>query len=99
MDFITAEAFITNLHPRAKRAHGGKLLDHKTNSLGRGGKSAIAEFPAGAPFASWHEQLGWRAVIEYHCFASRIEGMARRSRARAHQGPTRRRPTPTRETG
>jgi len=88
MDFITAEAFITNLHPRAKRAHGGKLLDYKTNSLGRGGKSAIAEFPAGATFASWHEQLGGRAVIEYHCFASRIEGLARRSRARADEGPT-----------
>jgi len=88
MDFITAEAFITNLHPCAKRAHGGKLLDYKTNSLGRGGKSAIAEFPAGATFASWHEQLGGRAVIEYHCFASRIEGLARRSRARANEGPT-----------
>jgi hypothetical protein len=42
MDFIAVEAFITNLHPRAKRAHGGKLLDHKTNSLGRSGKSAIS---------------------------------------------------------
>ena len=99
MDFITAEAFITNLHPRAKRAHGGKLLDYKTNSLGRGGKSAITELPAGAPFASWHEQLGGRAVIEYHCFASRIEGLARRSRARADEGPTGGAPAPARKLG
>ena len=65
MNFIAVEAFITNLHPRAERTHSGKLLDHKTNSLGRRGKSAIAEWSVGATFAFWHEQLGWRAVLEF----------------------------------
>jgi hypothetical protein len=36
MDFIAAKPLISNLHPRAERSHGGKVLDYKTNCFGRG---------------------------------------------------------------
>ena len=55
LDFIAVKAFITNPHPRAECAHGGKLLDHKTNSLGRSGEPAIAERLAGPTFAFLHK--------------------------------------------
>ena len=68
MDFIAVEALIANLHPRAERSRGGKVLDRKTNSLGRGSESTTAKRLASTTFGFWHEQLGRRAVIEYHCF-------------------------------
>jgi hypothetical protein len=86
MHFIAAKPLITNLHPRAERSQGGKVLDCKTNCFGRGGEPAIAERLAASTFELWHKQLGWRGVVECHWFAPRVEGVVPRSRARAKEG-------------
>ena len=43
MDVVTVEAFISNLHPRAERADGGKILDSEADSIRGSGEATIIE--------------------------------------------------------
>jgi hypothetical protein len=55
MDVVTVEAFISNLHPRAERADGGKILDSEADSIRGSGEATIIERLALATLAFWYE--------------------------------------------
>jgi hypothetical protein len=43
LNVVAIEAFVTDLHPGAQRAHGRKFLDGEPDRLRRGRKAAITQ--------------------------------------------------------
>src|SRR6516164_1370747 len=69
LNVVAIEAFVTDLHPGAQRAHGRKLLDGKPDRLRCGRKAAIAQRLSRPAFALSREQLSGYAVVECHILA------------------------------
>src|SRR5215471_5534914 len=69
LNVVAIEAFVTDLHPGAQRAHGRKLLDGKPDRLRCGRKAAIAQRLSTPALALSHEQLSGYAVVECYSLA------------------------------
>src|SRR2546422_10305774 len=69
LNVVAIEAFVTDLHPGAQRAHGGKFLDGEPDRLRCGRKAAIAQPLSWPALALCHEQLGGYAIVECHSLA------------------------------
>src|SRR5215831_7442802 len=65
LNVVAIEAFVTDLHPGAQRAHGRKLLDGEPDGLRCGRETAIAQRLSWPALALSHEQLGGYAVVEW----------------------------------
>src|SRR5215472_7766928 len=88
LNVVAIEAFVTDLHPGAQRAHGRKLLDGEPDRLRCGRKAAIAQRLSWPALALPHEQLGGCAVVECHTPAvgQHIDILTRRARKRSPRG-------------
>ena len=58
LNVVGIEAFVTDLHPGAQRAHGRKFLDSEPDRLRCGRKATIAQQLSRPTLALAHEQLG-----------------------------------------
>jgi len=86
LNVVGIEAFVTDLHPGAPRAHGRKFLDGEPNRLRCGRKATIAQRLSRPALALAHEQLGGCAVVECRSLAvGRHIPAYRCSSALAHQ--------------
>ena len=58
MDFLAAEALVTDQHPRTEGAHCGELFHRETNSLRCCGEATITETLARTTLALGGEEFG-----------------------------------------
>src|SRR5262245_28749742 len=65
LNVVAIEAFITDLHPSAQRAHVRKFLDGELDRLRCRCKAGIAQRLSCPALALWHEQLGGNTVVEW----------------------------------
>src|SRR5215471_2133205 len=63
MDFLAVETLLSDLHPRAERAHCGKLFHCETNSLRCCGEATITERLTRATFAFRHTCVDFRPYL------------------------------------